>query len=108
MVLSRVKKVVGITARAANKTAQKVQQELAHLHKSGVLSKTDVTKLLKLVTHESEGSKQRLMRFAKSELKHDASVARSLGTAIVARAKQAAKVLQQQKKATSKKKRRKK
>jgi len=107
MVLRRVKKVVGLTAHAARKTAQKVQHELKRLEKSGVLSKKDVAKLIKLVTHEAEGSKQRLMQFAKSELKHEASVARTLGKAVLSRAKQAANVLREKKGKSAGRKRRK-
>ncbi len=107
MVLRRVKKVVRFTAHAARKTAQKVQHELLRLQKSGVLSKTDVAKLVKLVSHEAEGSKKRLFQFAKSELKHEAAIARTLGSVVLSRAKQAAKVLRENKQKPAKKKRKK-
>ena len=108
MVRNEVKKVVKFTACTVKKTAEKVHEELKRLHDAGVLSREDVDKLLSLVSHEAQSGKQRLMRFVKSELKHDFSLARDLGKQVVARTKKVSKVLASKKKIVKKKGKRKK
>ena len=89
MVVRRVRRLVGVTARVARRTGEQVKKELLRLEKSGVLSRRDVGRLLSLVRHEAVAAGKRVTRFVASEVKHDLSLAQRLARAAAERSRKA-------------------
>ncbi len=102
----RVRRVVGVAARVASKTAGLVRAELSRLEKEGVLSRKDAAALLCLVRRETMAAGKRVARFVTSEVRHEAGLARSLVRVAAERARRASKVLSASPKKSAKKRKR--
>ena len=104
MVVKNIRKVVGVAARLVQRTASTAQSELNALQREGVLSKKDVVQLVKIAKRETLAGTRRVAGFVKSELKHDAALARKLASTVLERARRAKKVVVAKKQVKKKKK----
>lgn len=105
MVIKNIRKVVSVAARLVQRTASTAQSELKALQREGVLSKKDVVQLVKIAKSETLAGTRRVAGFLKSELKHDAALARKLAGVVMERTRKASKTLSKKTKGKTKRKR---